>query len=449
MEKKTYHILLVEDDKYFRMGIKDILLKYGVILEAENLDQAQRTLETAHIDLALIDIHLGEGPQGLEVLRLAQKAEIPSIVLSSAEDDDITEKAYEIGCGHFLIKRHYRKHLESYVRQITKSLSGNLLEKFFKEEFVTQDPDLKKQIKQLSEINLQGKTVFIGGETGTGKSLVGKLIHRLGFEEEAPFVHINCAEVPENLLEAELFGHKKGAFTGADKDRPGRLKQADKGVLFLDEIGTMPVKMQQKLLKALDEKTFYPVGSSKMEKSDFTLISATCEDLFEKVANKRFRKDLFFRISGYNLELKPLRERPKDIELLIRHTLKNSPRRIVIKKDAMEALKTRTWPGNVRELLKVCESLSLKSKGVVSLGDLPLISGSSGQDSESESFALISNAQKAFIAEKGLKEYVKILEQEILREALEKNNGKIAQTIKDLGISSSAFYRIQKTLQES
>lgn len=447
MENKSYHILLVEDDKYFRLGIKDVLMKHGITLEAESAPAAKDILNNQKIDLALIDIHLGEDPSGLEVLELAQKLEIPSIVLSSSDDDEITEKAYEIGCSHFLVKRHYRKNLDNYVKQIIKSLNGDHLGDFFKTEFITKDPDIIKQVRQLSEINLKGKTVFLGGETGVGKSLIGKLVHRLAFEEKAPFVHINCSEIPENLLEAELFGHKKGAFTGADKDKQGRLKQADGGILFLDEIGTMPMSMQQKLLKALDEGTFYPVGGSKMEKSNFTLISATCEDLFEKVHSKRFRKDLFFRISGLNIELKPLRERPQDVELLIKHILKNSPRRIVVKKEALQALKDYSWPGNARELFKTCDLLSLKTKGVVRLEDLPDHILVDSKHSDLERNSLITNSQKEFIFANGLKEYVKILEKQVVKEALEKNGGKIAQTIKDLKISSSAFYRIYETIK--
>ena len=443
----NYHILLVEDDKYFRMGIKDVLMKHGITLEAETPERAREILKDQKIDLAIVDIHLGDDPLGLEVLAKTRELSIPSIVLSSSEDDEITEKAYELGCSHFLAKRHYRKHLDSYVRQLLKASGKNSLDGFFQQSFITQDLDIIKQIKQLSQMNLAGKSIFIGGETGVGKSLIGKLIHQLNFDSNAPFVHLNCSEVPENLIEAELFGHKKGAFTGADKDRPGRLKLADGGVLFLDEIATMPMLMQQKLLKALDEKTFFPVGASKMESSNFTLVSATCEDLFEKVHNHQFRKDLFFRISGLNIEIKPLRKRNGDINLLIEYLLKKSPRRIVIKQAAMEALQGYSWPGNARELIKTCELLTLKSQGVVDLADLPDHILVNAKNSEMERNPLLTDSQKAFIQENGLKEFIKILEKLVVQETLEANQGKIAQTIKDLKISSSAFYRIYDTLK--
>lgn len=447
MENKKLHILLVEDDKYFRMGIKDVLLKKGIVLEAEDLKAANELLDRQLFDLAIVDIHLGDDPLGLKVLEKANKKQLPCIVLSSSEDDEITEKAYELGCRHFLAKSHYRKHLESYVDQISKNLGGKALDEFFKHEFITSDERIKSQLTQLSQINLKDKTLFIGGETGTGKSLVGKLIHGLNFSPDAPFVHINCSEVPETLIEAELFGSRKGSFTGSDKDREGKLKLADGGILFLDEIATMPMSMQQKLLKALDEKTFYPVGSDKVEKSSFTLISATCEDLFEKVHKKEFRKDLFFRISGLNLELSPLRERPEDIASLVKAALKKSPRKVVLKTDALKALCSYAWPGNARELIKTVEVLALKSKGIIELKDLPERILSEGAYSETEQSGLLSEAQKLFIKENGLKSFIKSAEEQALKEALKNNDGKIAQTIKDLGISSSAFYRIYESVK--
>ncbi|MEX1099318.1 MAG: sigma 54-interacting transcriptional regulator, partial [Bacteriovoracaceae bacterium] len=225
------------------------------------------------------------------------------------------------------------------------------------------------------------------------------------------------------------------------------LRQADGGILFLDEIATMPMSMQQKLLKALDEKTFYPVGSSAVQTSQFTLVSATCEDLFEKVSNNQFRKDLFYRISGLNFEISPLRSRPKDAALLIKSRLESSPRKIVVKKDALEALNSYSWPGNVRELIKTCDILTLKSNGVINLKDLPdhILMNSHHSDSEQNSF--LTAAQKDFISSKGLKAYVKNLEKTVVKETLESNQGKIAKTIKDLRISSSAFYRVLESIR--
>lgn len=468
MKSEALHILLVEDDKYFRIGIKDVLMKHGVVHEVDTQELALAALAAQKFDLAIVDIHLGEDPLGLNILSETKKRSIPSIVLSSSDDDEITEKAYELGCHHFLVKKHFRKYLDDFVSQIKNSLGKDHLKDFFEHDFITQDQEIIGQIQQLSQMSLKGHSIFIGGETGVGKSLIGKLAHSLCFSPQAPFVHINCSEIPENLLESELFGAKKGSYTGADKDREGYLKQADGGILFLDEIATMPMSMQQKLLKALDEKTFYPVGSSKVERSDFTLISATCEDLFLKVHNKQFRKDLFFRISGINLYLKPLRERQKDIELLIKKTLRNSPRRIVLKPDALSALLNYPWPGNARELLKACEILSMKAKGVIDVDDLPdfISSGLMGSESTfsdnlgddlsedtsedhsvSESKSPLSEYQRSFIAENGLKEYVKTLELHVVKETLKNNNGKIAKTIKDLKISSSAFYRIYEKIK--
>ena len=318
MKKVNLKILIVDDDTYFRLGVASILSDYGILVEASNEAEAIEQLNNHNFDLALIDMQMEENDSGLRVLEKAVAHNVHSIILSSYDNDEITEQAYESGCNHFLTKLNYSTSLEPYIIKFIKNNKQNILDDFFTKKYITQDRDIIKQIKNLSEVSVKGKSIFISGETGVGKSLIGKMIHELSHKDKAPFVHLNCSEIPENLIESELFGHKKGSFTGATQDKKGRLELAHKGTLFLDEIATMPMNMQKKLLKALDEKTFYPVGSDKPIKSDFTLITATCEDLFTKVTNDEFRKDLFFRITGLNVDIKPLRKRKKDIPLLMK-----------------------------------------------------------------------------------------------------------------------------------
>jgi DNA-binding NtrC family response regulator len=264
---------------------------------------------------------------------------------------------------------------------------------------------------------------------------LGKLIHQLT-HPEANLIHLNCSEVAENLLESELFGHEKGAFTGADQKKDGKLKLAHGGTLFLDEVATMPLSMQQKLLKALDEKTFYPVGSSVPIKTEFTLVTATCEDLQEKMSRKEFREDLYHRITGFRFRLSPLSERPGDIELLVKHFQKLSPRRFVIRPAALELLKKHSWPGNVRELRKSCERFSQSGAGIV---DERVVSDTLGI---SASRPASSPDWESQVFEEGLRSYIGTIERRAVEEALRRNNGKITASIKDLKISSSAFYRI-------
>ena len=296
MKNNKIRIFIADDDQYFRLGLKSILKDFGIVDEVDNEDCAIEKLQTEYYDLAIIDMQMDRSESGLSILKEAHKKNIHSIIMSSVNDDRITELAYEFGCNHFLGKLHYRQNLETYVKKFIKNNKQNILNEFLKSEYITYDKDFLSQLDNLAQINLKEKTIFLSGDTGVGKSQLGKLIHKLTYDEKAPFVHLNCSEVAENLIESELFGHKKGAFTGATTDKLGKLALANGGTLFLDEIATMPTLMQQKLLKALDENTFYPVGSNTATHTKFTLITATCEDLFEKVHSGTFRKDLFFRI---------------------------------------------------------------------------------------------------------------------------------------------------------
>lgn len=444
MKKVNLKILIVDDDTYFRLGVASILSDYGILVEASNEAEAFEQLNNHNFDLALIDMQMEENDSGIRVLEKAVAQNVHSIILSSYDNDEITEKAYECGCDHFLTKLNYSTSLEPYIVKFIKNNKQNILEDFFTKKYITQDTDIIRQIKNLSEVSVKGKSIFISGETGVGKSLIGKMIHDLSYKDKAPFVHLNCSEIPENLIESELFGHKKGSFTGATQDKKGRLEIAHKGTLFLDEIATMPMNMQKKLLKALDEKTFYPVGSDKPVKSEFTLITATCEDLFAKVTNDEFRKDLFFRITGLNVDIKPIRKRKKDIPLLMKHFVSQAERRIVIKKEAKEILCNYSWPGNIRELQKTLDLLTINKKGIITPQDLP-VKITTGLESHQGNDWLTEN-QKDYITDYGLRDFIKKIEQETILSTLDKHDGKVTRAIKELKISSSAFYRISESL---
>ena len=438
--KKIPNILIIEDDKYFRLGIKSLVKDICLINEADNLDDALKILSEQPIDFCIVDLNLGKNEYGgLKILEYCNNKSIETIVLSSTDEMEITEKVYSLGCQHFLVKSQYKKHLRFYIEKLTKSLDQEV-EKFFQEDFITQDESLKRQVKELLEYDLRGRRILITGETGVGKSLLGKLIHQVHFSQ-SDFVHLNCSEISENLIESELFGHVKGAFTGALKDKVGLLSKANNGVLFLDEIATMPMKMQKKLLNAIESGEFYPVGSDKPQRSNFTLISATCEDLIEKVHSDDFRKDLFFRISGFNLNIPALRERKTDLEILVTHFLSMSPRRIILKDDAREKLLNYDWPGNTRELKRVIDNLIFSNLGIIYAKDVKILN-----DSVSENESLLTQDHENFIINFGLREYMKKVEREITSNLLAKNQGKVAKTIKDLKISASAFYRIQESL---
>lgn len=432
--KSKLSILIIEDDKYARLNLREILGQYGVLDEAPDSETAFSKLKDNFYDIVITDIELGNG-SGVDIIPTIVRKGAHCIVVSSYEHEDIIEKAYTLGASHYLSKFKLRDQLPVYINKFLQSKSARF-EKFLSEEFITQDSETIQELRRLCEINLKNQNLFISGNTGTGKSLLGKLIHDIT-HPDAPLVHLNCSEVSETLLESELFGHEKGAFTGADQKKDGKLKLANGGTLFLDEVATMSLAMQQKLLKALDEKTFYPVGSSTPIKSDFTLISATCEGILEKVQRKEFREDLYFRLSGFHFHLKSISERPDDIDLLVKFFQKKSSRRFVIKPEALEAMKNYPWPGNVRELSKVCERFSQSLSGIV---DLALVKKTIIPQAQSQIPQL--SGWEDYVQNHGLRSYITNLEKRAVEESMKRNNGKITACIKELKISSSAFYRI-------
>lgn len=435
--KSHLSFLIIEDDKYARLNLREILHPFGVIEEAADVETASQKLSDRFYDIVITDIELGKG-SGVDLIERIVRKGSHCIVVSSYENEETIEKAYLLGAKHYLSKFRLKEQLPVYVNKFIQIRESNF-DKILKEEFITQDKELIQDLRKLCEINWKGQSLFISGPTGTGKSLLGKLIHEIT-HPDANLVHLNCSEVAENLLESELFGHEKGAFTGADQKKDGKLKLAHGGTLFLDEVATMPLSMQQKLLKALDEKTFYPVGSSTPVRSEFTLVTATCENLQEKMAKKEFREDLYHRITGFRFHLKSLAERPEDVDLLVKHFQKLSPRRYVLKPDAFEVLRKHSWPGNIRELKKTCERFAQGNTGIIDAAYLGKMLGFEA------SFKAVTDGWEEHVFEHGLKSYISMIEKKAVEESMRRNNGKITACIRELKISSSAFYRI---LQEN
>ena len=435
--KGNLSLLIIEDDKYSRLNLREILQPFGVIEEATNVPEAREKLKSRVYDIVITDIELGDG-SGVEIIPEIVKRGSHCIVVSSYENEEVIENAYTLGARHYLSKFRLKDQLPVYIHKFLMA-KNERFEKFITKDFITQDEDLVQELRRLCEINWKNQTLLIEGPTGTGKSLLGKLIHDMT-TPDANLVHLNCSEVSEQLLESELFGHEKGAFTGADQKKEGKLKLAHGGTLFHDEVATMSLGMQQKLLKALDEKTFYPVGGNQPVRSEFTLVTATCEDLSEKIKKKEFREDFYYRISGFRFRLKPLSERLQDIDLLVKQFQKDSPRRFVIKTEALEILKTHSWPGNIRELKKICERFSQSMSGII---DAHAVQHSLSHNSSSTP---VGEGWEEYVKEHGLRSLISQLEKKAVEDSMKRNKGKITACIKELKISTSAFYRI---LQEN
>lgn len=439
--KTSLRILITEDDKYFSLFLREILSPYGTTDLAQDWPIAEKLLLSNHFDLIVTDLNLPSGPDGLRVLELAKKQHASRIMITSSDDEEMIKKAYRMGAEHVLSKSQVRFHLPEFVKNLLQKNDSQRIEEVFRDRFPTNDERLKKDITSLLNMPWGGRSLLITGPTGTGKSVLGKILAEKIFGTDAPFIHLNCSEIPDNLVESELFGYEKGAFTGADQKRIGKIKMADGGVLFLDEVATMSTSMQQKLLKAIEEKSFYPVGSNKLEKSSFALICATCEDLPRKVSLGQFREDLLFRISSLKLHVPPLSERKNDIETFAKLFQIQLPRRIVIENEAFEVLKANSWPGNLRELRQAIMSLADTAQGVVSAEIVRQKLNRRRNTSENYP-GLINEKIKQYILENGLRSYFQEIEREIAKDSIQRHQGKITSCIKELKISSSAFYRI-------
>lgn len=430
-------ILLVEDDLLSRLSLKSRLESMSKVTEAASAQEALALLAERSFDLAFVDLDLESKLAGFDIIKMLKSKNIHTIVLSGREEEEIIERAYLLGCRDFLSKPFTKTSIDSVLAKFKNSKS-DLLDKL-KQTLLTNDPETEAQLKVIEQAVYGNHPILITGETGTGKTFLAKYIHGL-IGAEKPFVHLNCAEISESLIESELFGHEKGAFTGAVKAKKGLMELADGGVLFLDEIATLPLMLQKKLLKAIEEKTFYPVGSEKSVSSNFRLISATCESLKEKVASGEFREDFLFRLEGFNVELKSLRERSCDLNELINYFLKQNKRRIILSAEARAEMLTYAWPGNVRELQKVIEILRSHEKGIIEKSDLAGLLQKTVKTSKEK----IDLKQ---VREMGLANYLEALEADILVKVLAENNDKVRKTLGDLKLSNNSFYRIMTNIK--
>jgi DNA-binding NtrC family response regulator len=349
-----------------------------VVLEARDQPEAVRMLQTMQPAVVLSDLRLPEG-DGFGVLRAAKEidADIPVIVMTAYGSIEDAVSAMKEGAMDFLAKPVDPDHLLLLVNRALEQrriVTENLL---LKEELavrrgapqlVGEDPSLRKVFASLQRAAATDATVLLEGESGTGKELFARSLHALSPRADAPFVAINCAAIPENLLETELFGYEKGAFTGAAGRKPGKFEMAHRGTLFLDEIGDLPMSLQAKILRALEEKKFERVGGTALLSVDVRLVAATNKGLRAAVAARRFREDLYFRLSVFPITIPPLRDRPGDIPVLARYfverfcrDLKKKP--FVLSPGALEQLQSYRWPGNVRELQNCIERAVILADG--------------------------------------------------------------------------------------
>ncbi|HEX9366720.1 MAG TPA: sigma-54 dependent transcriptional regulator [Vicinamibacterales bacterium] len=379
MAPLTAQILIVEDKDSLRTMLRHTLERQEhVVLEARDQPEAVRMLQTMQPAVVLSDLRLPAG-DGFGVLRATKEidADIPVIVMTAYGSIEDAVNAMKEGAMDFLAKPVDPDHLLLLVSRALEQrriVTENLL---LKEELavrrgapqlVGDDPALRKVFASLQRAASTDATVLLEGESGTGKELFARSLHALSPRADAPFVAINCAAIPENLLETELFGYEKGAFTGAAGRKPGKFEMAHRGTLFLDEIGDLPMSLQAKILRALEEKKFERVGGTALLSVDVRLVAATNKGLRAAVAARRFREDLYFRLSVFPITIPPLRDRPGDIPVLARYFVERfcrdlKKRPFVLSPPALEQLQSYPWPGNVRELQNCIERAVILADG--------------------------------------------------------------------------------------
>lgn len=386
---QTKKILIVDDESSIRSALFRIFSRRGYTpLTANSVKEAEEIIvSSSQLDLALIDVHLNDGNGLSLMMTLKQKFHnLPIIVLTGQASIDNAVQATRLGAYHFMTKPFS---IEELVNISEKAFSHNLLVeenselrtrlkgRYHFDNIVGKSNAIMDVLRMVERVADTDSTVLVTGESGTGKELIAKAIHYNSSRSSRPFIPINCGAIPSELLESELFGHVKGAFTGAIHNRQGRFELANKGTLFLDEIGDLSPPLQVKLLRVLQEKRFEPVGSAKTIESDVRIVAATNSNLQDMVKNGKFREDLFYRLNVIPIKIPPLRERRDDVVLLLNHFLQifNSKKGISLQgihPFAMEKLTRYDWPGNIRELENLVERISiLKKEGLIELSDIP------------------------------------------------------------------------------
>jgi len=437
MNIRKINALVVDDDVLIAQSLSFKLKAFGNVTTCNKTEDAIALLSGKSFDLAFIDLNIDDELDGLEILKKSVAQNIYSIILSSYDDEENIQKAYEIGCQDYFVKGDEDRAIEKVVSSFLLGEKKFILDNFIQNTYITDDPHTKNEILHLVENISSDIPILILGPSGTGKSFLTKKVFE-ACHKNCPFIELNCAAIPENLLESELFGHEKGAFTGANNKKIGLLKKANGGVIFLDEIGSLNLNLQAKILKAIEEKSFTPVGATEVVKSNFRIISATLENLIELVNQKKFRLDLYYRLTGVNIYLKPLSERRDDIDLLIKHFLKQTPRKIIFHKEVKTILHNYNWPGNIRELEKVIQVLKSKNKGILLPADLPEQFQSQSPFESSDS--LLTGYIKKHALIHGMNETMRKLKNELVESVMNDNDRKVNLSIKTLKISSNTFY---------
>jgi DNA-binding NtrC family response regulator len=444
-------ILVVDDEKDICKALNFLLTKEEyVVTEAYNGEQALDRIQQENFDVVITDIKM-EKMDGFEVLKQVQKTspETSVIMMTAFASVVSAVEAMRAGAADYITKPFINDEIRLTISRILQSRDLKMENLILRQELSQRRRDafiniigtsepMQKVFSVMEKVVPNKSNILITGESGTGKGLVAQAIHETGPRKDKPFISINCGAIPENLLESELFGHKKGSFTSAIEDKKGLITLAHGGTLFLDEIGELPSALQVKLLHVIQTKELTPVGDTRVTTVDIRVIAATNADLLQRVKEGRFREDLYYRLNVIEIPMPSLRERRDDIPLLIKHYLELFSREAgkAIKKldhEARQALLAYDWPGNIRELRNTLERAVVLADGdVITISDLP------------DRFRTLDTKG---ISTSSLRQALDEFEREYIRRGLVENKGNKEATANNLGIDLATLYRKLKKLR--
>jgi DNA-binding NtrC family response regulator len=442
---KKFSILVVDDEENVSRLLGKVLLKEGFnVYTASDGNEALSIIDSQRVDIVITDIKM-PGMNGIELLEAIKEADtdIKVILITAFATVETAVEALRAGASDYITKPFNLDEVMLSVRKIIPSIEGNDTDindvkstQPIENYIISESNSMKKLMELIKQVADTRVTVMVYGETGTGKELAAKALHNLSTRSEKPFIKVNCAAIPETLLESELFGFEKGAFTGAIAKKPGKFELADGGSIFLDEIGDIAPSIQAKLLRVIQEKEFERLGGTITIRADVRIIAATNKNLEELVKLGKFRQDLYYRLNVIPIFLPPLRERKEDIGLLINHFLKKSsaitgkPSKMFSEK-ALSSLLSYSWPGNVRELENIIERCVVVTPGeTIDTGNLPVdISNyTKNEDSENESVSRLDNI-------------IDNAEKNIILKTLDECGGNRTKASEKLGISRRSLHR--------
>ncbi|MES2049522.1 MAG: sigma-54 dependent transcriptional regulator [Pseudomonadota bacterium] len=447
---KYLEVMVIDDEPAIRQILTAYLVKAGYhVCQAPNGLLALERLAKGDLDVAICDIKMPD-ISGIELVRRARTAGLDTnfIMMTAFASVDTAIDAIQAGASDYMIKPVRNEEVLHRLKKVgdlrglraENNVLRSLVQGKKEDQFVFASPVMRDLERMIAKVAPTDSTVLVTGESGTGKGVIARQIHQQSTRANEPFIPVNCGAIPENLMESELFGHTKGAYTGADKARKGLFLEADKGTIFLDEIGELPLQLQVKLLHVIEEKSVRAVGSEQVRQADVRIVAATNRDLAKMVADGKFREDLYFRLSVFHVTAPPLRERRQDIPDLVRFLMQRGVRRlskrenISIDTDVVELLSKYEWPGNVRELENVIDrALILAEQGHITIADLP--------PQICKYVATEMNGSPATVSGSPLRDQVRYFESTVIYQAIREAQGDRRVAAQKLGIGLSSLYR--------